>query len=528
MKVFSSLTLLFLFACNDGDVEPDTDTDTDTDSDAPWPKAFDEIAEAFEQQRLELGAPGVAVSIWQDGEVVFSHGFGSGHPDEAQTITGDTLFRIGSVTKMLTSTAALQQVQAGRTALDEPISTLLPDLTFNRGAGRTETLTLHNTMTHQGGFYDWTPVNGSPNDAFLYTFAHTTFAQNIFFIAPTEAFYNYSNPNYLMAGLLAEAADDNRLYPQIMAEDVFEPLGMDRTFFKAESVIADGDYATGRTIDWTGQTQEVRNAIPGSYDHAAMRPAGFAWSSTNQLLNFAHFLMHGNPEVLDDTHRALLTEKHVDTLNYPNWSHYGYGVFTQAGFNGFGGYYAEPIWQHGGAIYGFSTQLFILPEKDFAIAILANTDGAYFGNGIAKAIETLVDDLPAPGPFPPAEIESDFEQYAGRYLDPQNVGELIVSVEDGQLKVEAPTLTEYGYTIGPTLEPISKHNFRMSLDGNPLAITFIAEAEGQPAKWMRNRVFVAERTETLSPATIPFDAKRFQRQLRTPVAPQALPWTNVP
>ena len=68
----------------------------------------------------------------------------------------------------------------------------------------------------------------------------------------------------------------------------------------------------------------------------------------------------------------------------------------------------------------------------------------------------------------------------------------------------------------------------MSLDGKPLAITFIADVEGQPAKWMRNRGFVAERTETLSPATIPFDAKRFQRQLRTPVAPMALPWTNVP
>ena len=98
-----ALLMLSLLACNDGDVDTETDTDVDTDSERSWPERFDELAETIEQQRIELGAPGVAVSIWHDGEVVFSHGFGSAHPEGEQPITGDTLFRIGSITKMMTS-----------------------------------------------------------------------------------------------------------------------------------------------------------------------------------------------------------------------------------------------------------------------------------------------------------------------------------------------------------------------------------------------------------------------------------------
>ena len=84
-----------------------TPADVDeTDTDLPVDE--NPIIAAFESERTALNAHGVSFAIWYQGDIILSHGLGQRGPDEdASSPTGQTLFRIGSVTKMLTATAML-------------------------------------------------------------------------------------------------------------------------------------------------------------------------------------------------------------------------------------------------------------------------------------------------------------------------------------------------------------------------------------------------------------------------------------
>ena len=234
--------------------------------------------------------------------------------------------------------------------------------------------------------------------------------------------------------------------------------------------------------------------------------------------------MEGNPTILSETSRASMLGPQVDTQVYPDFQHYGYGVFLNRGFSGINGYYETPVWQHGGAIYGYSAQLFILPDHDFAIAVLANTDGAYFNRSLAVAVESLVADLPQPAAFPDAQIDaSTFSKYVGTYVDPTNVGTLNIGLSDGVLTVDAPTLEQYGYRVGTNLNPTSKDNFQLFINDVPYLITFIDREDGTPSYYLRNRVFVAMReVQQGAGDTKPFDMDAFEHALHRPVAPTTL------
>ena len=523
MKSLLKTTLVLLVGCSSGDTTP-IDDDTGDRINTPWDARFDATAQTFIEQLEELGAPGVSVAIMEEGEITFSHGFGTRHPNEDNAPDGATLYRIGSVTKMMTAASLLQQMEAKNTQTTDFIATVMPELTFTLAPLRHTNIELQHLLTHQGGFYDWTPTSGATEPEFMKTFIEGAFASNVPFISPAGAFYNYANPNYMMAGYAAQVLNGERFYTELVTEDVFVPLGMERTYFYADEVLKDNNYASGATIDWTGETTESRIAVPDSYDHAAMRPAGFAWSSAEQLVRFGDFLINGNPNVLSDDSRTAMTSEQVDTMVYPDFQHYGYGVLLNKGFSGLDGYYSTPVWQHGGAIYGYSAQIFILPEYDFSIAVLSNTDGAYFNTAIAVAVESLIADLPEPTAFPDPQIDAaTFDRYVGTYVDPNNVGTLHIGLDDGILTVDAPTLTQYGYSVGTHLNPTSKDNFQIFIDDVPYLITFIDKEDGTPSYYLRNRIFVATRNATLQPQwPVAFDPETFERNRTAPHVPATL------
>ena len=98
--------------------------DTGGDSGLVWDARFDAVAAAIEIERQELGAPCIAVAIIEGGQITFSAGFGSrdAEDDAGQRPNGNTLFRMGSVNKMLTATHVMQQVEAGTLSLADPIT----------------------------------------------------------------------------------------------------------------------------------------------------------------------------------------------------------------------------------------------------------------------------------------------------------------------------------------------------------------------------------------------------------------------
>ena len=115
------------------EVQIDADEVTEVDGGVNQ-EAFAALAEVIEAKRLEKGAPGLAVAILLDGKLAWSKGFGTKHPDGGEPILPTTLFRIGSITKVMTAIGLLQQQEAGCLDVSDRLVDHLEGFTMNAGA----------------------------------------------------------------------------------------------------------------------------------------------------------------------------------------------------------------------------------------------------------------------------------------------------------------------------------------------------------------------------------------------------------
>ncbi|MFT3776413.1 MAG: serine hydrolase domain-containing protein [Minicystis sp.] len=377
------------------DASPDAPVDAGGWTDTPITPRYQALADAIETERASHGNTGVAVLVMEKGKIAFARGFGNKDPDTDDPVHATTLFRIGSATKMLTATAALQQVAAKKVALEDKVTELIPG--FSIGGVGEDQLSFFHLLSHSSGINDLTPIYGKGpqlEDAWLAKYTTGGFKTAGYFQSPPGSMYNYANPNFALAGLIAERTTGN-IYRQTVQDNVFNPLGMKRTFFLGADVAADGDFASADTVNLdTGKPEKV--GAPG-YDQAWMRPAGFAWSSVLDLAVFLQFLLDGNPAVLPDEQRKAMQTAQVSTKLIGDHLGYGFGLFVQDAtlLGSPSQLYPLHVVSHTGAIPGYSASFSLIPEQGFALITLANTDDAYFEDSFEVAVDTLTE-LPAP------------------------------------------------------------------------------------------------------------------------------------
>ena len=490
-----ALLVFSFFACTrDSDVKDDTGPIGTGPADTGWDPRFDALVDAVLADLEASSAPGVSVAVLEDGRVTFARAFGSGHPDNDVTITTDTLFQIGSDTKKQTAVGLLQKVEQGLVSLDDTLAQALPELEFRWGEQWNDQVALEHLLSHQGAFYDYAIWETGEDDDLLASWTYGEFADSWFLMNPPGEFWNYSNPNFSLAGLITEELD-TRAWPDIMVEDVYRPLGMDRTYLRKSEVIADGDYAVGYGLSPVSYQYETRE-MDSIADHAWTRPAGLAWSTASQQVLFADFLMSGNADVLGDTHVQAMHDEHVNTLYLYDEMHYGHGLMVNHGFEVGDDYYEVPVWTHGGNTLAFTSAFWVLPEHGFAISILSSGYGTDFTDSVYTAMTTLVDDLPAP--VEPVEYTIDTSRYTyhvGDYVDEWNVGEATVGLSGDTLTISMPTLEQYGYTVDDELYSVSSDIHYVNIDGSYYDLTFIQAEDGEPTEYLRNRSFVLTRAE---------------------------------
>ncbi|NUP09491.1 MAG: beta-lactamase family protein [Polyangiaceae bacterium] len=459
-----------------------------------WDPRFDPFVDALLADLEDSDALGVSVAIMEGGNVTFAHAFGSKNIDGTEPLEPATLMQIGSTTKQMTGVALLRKVDAGAISLDDSLEQALPELEFYGDMTWDDQVRVHHLLSQQSGLADLTEWNGSANDSFLASRTYGYFATNEYLMNPPEAFWNYSNPNFVLVGVLTENLD-TRAWPDLMKEDVFLPLGMDRTFLRKADVIADGDFSESYGVALSsGNIEPI--AMDDIADSAWLRPAGLAWTTPTQMMNWAKFVMHGNTTVLSDELRAEIVKEHADTLYGMGTMHYGYGMFVDRGYETEdGAYYEMPVWEHGGNTLSFTNILYMLPDQDFAIAICTSAYGTDFSHSVDAALTSLVD-LPPPGRAPAYEVDpSQFVNHVGTYEDPFNVGQVIIAQEGDTLTISMPDLDEAGFDVDPDLYAISSDIFVVVIDGTQYDFTFVPAEEGGPSQYLRNRSFVATRSE---------------------------------
>lgn len=494
---------------------PDTGDTADSGGPDPWADAIDAVERAVRRDLRANTASGASVAVWVDGEVVWASGFGTRHPDTEDPVETTTLFQIGSDTKKMTAIAALQQVQAGRLTLDSTVADVVPELVFASDAGLAGELALHELISHQGAIFDYTPWTDAPADAELYDRAVGPFAANEYALGPSGLFFNYSNPNFSLAGLLTQQAD-GRLWADILEDDLFAPLGLTRTFARKADVAADGDYAVGTgyyfpdgydTFDpYQVPAYEYGTVeLDETFDDAFTRPAGLVWSTATDMASFAGFLIDGNAGVIDDELLALVHTPHVPAYPAiePEEYGYGYGLFvSNFGWSGAEGFYeGVPLWSHGGATMTMSSAFYLLPEQRVAVSVLSNGYGDYFVDTVVTALEAFAE-LPAPSATGATFLDApeDVEALAGDWHDPHVLGRVTLTWDGAELLVSAPDLEAAGVDVGETLDPYAKDLYFLTADGVQYDFNRYLADDG--AEYLVNRQFSLVRgaPETARPA----------------------------
>jgi len=224
---------------------------------------------------VSRGDVGAAVFASYDQGDVTVYGYGQINPDQSQEPNGDTLFEVGSITKLFTAILAQRMVEQGRLDWDEPISNHFKELSFeNESVGA---ITLRSLATHSSGL-PRLPENFSPGDS-LNPYADYTSSDLSAFLSsydpdslPNE--YGYSNLGFgLLGAIAADAAQMD--YPAAIKEYILGPLNMNRSSAaypqQGDPNTASG-YSNGATMPaWT-------------FD--ALAGAGAIVSSANDLMRF--------------------------------------------------------------------------------------------------------------------------------------------------------------------------------------------------------------------------------------------------
>jgi len=449
------------------------------------------------------------VAVWLDGACHYVGGFGSASASEDQAVTEDTLFMIGSDTKKMTAALALQQVQAGRLTLDTPISTVLPDFEPPY-APDFPSATLHELLSHQGGTSDYTHWGTTTEDAALYDISHRQFYTNAYAMARPGVFYNYSNPNFSLSGLMDEVVSGTYWADRVI-DDLATPLGMTHTHARKTDLV--GPVSTGYGLSGPRDSTIGPVSFEDHWESAFVRPAGLVWSTAMDQCLLAAFLLHGDPSVLSPDLHEQLVSPHA--AMFPDiGGDYGYGLmFSDGGQLGSAGYFDVPIWSHGGNTLSHTSTFYLLPEQDFALSILSNGYGDDFTASVIQGTLSLAN-LPDPIDAP-ATPEIDLvaaEAFVGTYEDPYNVGTVYVTMGDGGLEVQMPLLDELGLSYEPILVSVSTQVWLVDIDGFTYDLSFIAGEDGEA--WMRNRGFVARRAPAgeAAAAAMPIDpAMRTER-----------------
>src|SRR5579883_1440303 len=239
------------------------------------------VAAAAELQRWQV--PGIALGLRHGGET-HTLALGIASLETGFPVLPQTLFQIGSISKLVTTTLVMQLVDEGRLALDAPVITVLPGFRL-ADAAATRALTLRHLLTHTGGFFGDRFDDHGP-DAGALARAVAAFA-TLRQYAPPGAVWAYCNLGFQLAGRMAEVVL-GQPFEAAVRERVLEPLGMARSFYFAEEAIT-YPVATGHNLQPDGTNQPAH-----VWARARCRaPQGGLTSCVGDLLRFAAMHLRG-------------------------------------------------------------------------------------------------------------------------------------------------------------------------------------------------------------------------------------------
>lgn len=337
-----------------------TSTMSGQEATAPFADVDTYIEEEMDGSRI----PGVALAIVEGGQVVHARGFGSdGHGGD---VTPQTPFWIGSNTKSFTALAVMQLAEAGLIDLDAPVQRYLPDFTVADAEAAAQ-VTVRHLLNQTSGFSraDGIAIVAAAEEQTLQE-AVDGFA-DLEFNRPVGESFEYSNPNFVVLGLLIEQVTGMSWGDYIQA-NIFDPLGMVDSYSTLEAAVAGGLTATHRY--WFG----FPVATEGTYIEG-LAPTGYLYSSAEDLARYLiTYLQSGQIDGARILSESGITEMLTGAANTRSFELQSRPFEARYGAGWFDGPFgvADDARWHGGTLPHFISWIVLLPETDQAVVVLVN------------------------------------------------------------------------------------------------------------------------------------------------------------
>jgi dipeptidyl aminopeptidase/acylaminoacyl peptidase/CubicO group peptidase (beta-lactamase class C family) len=372
---------------------------------AHWQRRLTALAERHRIPGAALGI--LRVRPGRDDELI-EVACGVLNKDTGVEATADSLFQIGSITKVWTATVAMQLVDEGVLDLDAPVTEVVPELRL-ADPDVTKQLTMRHLLTHTSGIDGdvFTDTGRGDDCTEKYVAQLADVGQN----HPLGATWSYCNSGFSLAGRVIEKLTGGT-WDKAIRDRIFIPLGLEHTVTLPEEALlhraaaghlSEGTEAPVRAPVWT---------LPRS-----MGPAGLISSTTADVLGFARLHLTGGlaldgTRLLSEAGAAAMTDPQADLPDkFTLGDSWGLG-WTRFGWNG------RRLIGHDGNTIGQSAFLRLLPDEGLAVALLTNggsTRDLY--EDLYREIFAELAGVEMPRPLsPPADpVQADARQHAGTY-----------------------------------------------------------------------------------------------------------------
>jgi len=423
------LALLWLCCCLAACASRGADPHAAADHEFPWLPAIDSgfpeigVDSIVRRALRDRGIPAVSVAVMRGGEIVFARGYGVADRESGIPATAETVYGVGSISKLFTAAAVMRLVEQGRVGLDDPVGVHVSGFPI-----RGHTVLVRHLLQHTSGVPDFVLLpgfeameQGAP-ERHTRADLFTLFRDRPLAFAP-GAGWAYSNSNYTLLGLVVEAASRST-YARFVEDDLVRPLGLLDTFSCDARV--DG---SGRARGYSLQDGRIVPA-PFFNPNTAVGDGGIC-STAVDLVRWMHALASGAAVGRESWSRMSSGSPLADGFR-PD---YGFGL-------NLGGFDGRDRLGHSGHAPGFTATLGFYPDDDLVVAVLTN-QGAAWPESIEKAIVRRVLGRPAPNLRRLLLSQEGRERYAGVY-DTGNFP-LVVRAEAGELWIDlkGPVALEY-------------------------------------------------------------------------------------
>ena len=348
--------------------------------------------------------PGGAVSVVQEGRLLFAKGYGYANVVLRKPVVAEsTLFRLASVSKLFVWTAVMQLVEQGKLDLNADINVYLQD--FQIPAAYSEPITLLDLMNHTPGFEEralGTSARHPQNIQPLGEFLASHMPARVF---PPGEITAYSNYGAALAGYIVSQVSGIP-FEDYVQKHIFDPLQMKHSTF--QQPVPDG-WAPHLAIGYTYRGGAFR---PQGQEWSQLAPAAGLSATATDMANF--MIAHLQKGRFEDTQilkeSTALEMQRQSFTNDPRVSGYAHG-FSESKING------QRVIGHTGDILHYHSGLFLLPEQDTGFFMSFNgANGMVPVLNILRAVMDRYYPTEQPAPIVTDNVTKSAIQYEGIYF----------------------------------------------------------------------------------------------------------------